>query len=268
MFQLFDYVALAVVILVDIYLILGVKHKQRRVRILAYTVATLVFILHLADIRLYFLWVWLLPHPSVVVVRSAAVWGPIIAILIGLSQHLPNKRDVRALKFIAVLVGLYGAYIVLRQLIPPGEIKDATWLEGTLIQSTGSTCIAAACSTYLDKLGYSLSEEEAVKLGLISTYGGTTTNAWRILRMALPAEYDVHIAQISKADAIRTGQWYVAATKLDIMTGHEVVFRSDRDTRQVLVLNPLGGEYTYSWDEFEDEWIGSVVWAERSRKAR
>ena len=177
MFEWFDCLALFIVIAVHVLLILGVQHAKKPVRIASYTLATLVFILHLVDVRLDYLWVWLLPHPAVVVVRSAAVWGPIIAILVGLSKHLPKKRDAQALLVVAILVGIYGGYIVGRQLSRPGESESSTWLEGTLIQSTGSTCIAAACSTYLDKLGFALTETESVNMGLISRHGGTTANA-------------------------------------------------------------------------------------------
>ncbi len=258
-----DYVALFLCILLGFLLTLGVLSKHKWLNATCYILATAVFAVHILDSIYDYLWVWLIPHPTVAIVHLLAVWGPIIAILVGLSTHLPRKGDRKALMIIAALVGMYGLYVVGRQLVPPGEAADSLWIDGVLLQSTGTTCIAAASCTYLRQLGVAMDEPEAVRKGVISPNGGTNVNAWRILRLGLAADYQVKIGRPSREQMAQSGRWYITAMHLSLLTGHEIVFQVSPDGEEVNIKDPLVGRYTYTWEKFSEDWLKTCVWAER-----
>jgi hypothetical protein len=193
-----------------------------------------------------------------------AVWGPLIAVVLGLTRLVLRPRDRRALYALAVLVGLYGAFAVGRQLIDP-QVSARSWWQGeVLMQSKDSTCIAAASCTYLRTLGIELSEAEAAARGLISgRCGGMQVQAWRILRLSLPADYEVSISPLSREQLTESGRWHIVSVRWGFATGHAVVVRAEDGGRRVRIRDPLAGEYTKEWDEFEPDWLGVGIWAER-----
>ncbi|GEM_PF-2286026 len=259
-----DYVALAGCVLLGIVLSLSTLSDQPRLYVPAYALAAVVFVVHVLDSLFDFIWVWLVPHPAAAVLMLAAVWGPLIAVVLGLTRRLERTRDRRALYVLTVLVGLYGVFLVGRQLVDP-QVSPRSWWEGeVLMQSTDSTCIAAASCTYLRTLGVELSEAEAVARGLISgNSGGTQVQAWRILRLSLPPEYEVSIAPLSRAQLTESGRWHIVSVRWAFAVGHAVVVRVEDGGRRVRVRDPLAGEYTKSWDEFAADWLGVGIWAER-----
>ena len=63
-------------------------------------------------------------------------------------------------------------------------------------------------------------EQQAVLLGLIGPEGGSMTNAWRMLRLALPKEYRVHVRHVSHSEMAASGAWYVVSQRLGFTDGH------------------------------------------------
>ena len=258
-----DYVALLACILLGFLLTLGVLSKHKWLNAVCYTLAVLLFVIHVLHARLEFVWVWLVPHPSVAIIKMAAVWGPLIAILIGLAQHVKRFGDRRALYIICALLVGYCFWVVGRQLIDPGANAATCWNDETMMQSTGTTCVAAATCTYLRTLGFEMTEPEAVRLGLISVYGGSETQAWRILKLRLPAKaYRARIAPLTRAALRQSGKWYLTCVLYSAVVGHAIVFRVAPDGDTVTIRDPLSGEYEQSWAEFRKTWLGVAVWAE------
>jgi len=257
-----DYVALGLCVVVGVLLILGVLSRHRWLNALSYTVAVAIYAVHVLDAYLDIVWVRLIPHPAVIMPMLAAVWIPLAAILIGLARYIKRPRDRRAIYLIAVLVSLYSVYAVGRQLVFPPVDHNSQCEMDTLIQSTGTTCVAAASATYLHTLGYEIDETTAAKRGLISaSVGGTDAQAWRILRLTLPAEYRVRIARADKAQLARNG-WYITSVRWAFAVGHEVAVQLEPDGEYVRVRDPLSGEYLKPWDEFAADWLRVVTWAE------
>ena len=207
------------------------------------------------------LWVWILPHPAAVICQVAAVWGPLVAVLIGLARHLTEWRNRRAVYIIAVLVGLWGVYTVARQLVNPGASADSRWQGEVMIQSTESTCIAAASCTYLRTLGVLLSEKEAAQLGLINDQGGTMSNAWRILALAMP-EARVRLGRLDRERVAGHGGWLLSSIQVSTFIGHAVVIRDNGDGETLTVRDPLEGEYVGEWEDFSDGWLSYCAWVE------
>jgi hypothetical protein len=255
-----DYIALLACLGLSALLIAGVLSRPRWSQALAYTVAVAIFVVHVLGARLDYVWAWLLPHPSVVVVSLVAVWGPLIAILLGLARHLPKQRDRRALYVIAALVGGYGCYALGRQLFVPPVQPESWWQGEVLMQSTSSTCIAAASATYLRTMGVDIDELQAARLGLISADGGDQLSAWRILRLSLPPDYVVRIAPLDRAAVEAEPRWLLTGLHYSFNEGHEVLVRP-RDDGRLAVRDPIAGEYDKTWDEFEAQWLGCCVWA-------
>ena len=260
--MLSDYIALLGCILLGALLTLGTLSRHRGLNALAYFAAALVFAVHILDSFYDYLWVWLIPHPAVVMPMLAAVWGALIAVLAGLARYIKVQRDRRALYVICALLVVYGIYSVGCQLVDPGTAKQSQWNDDVLIQSTVTTCIAAACCTYLRVHGVDLEEHEAVARGLISHNGGTQTQAWRILRLSLPTQYDVRISPLTLERMRRSGRWFVASVGYNLATGHAVVVKVIGD--YVLIRDPLIGEYDLPVEEFEQMWLGVGIWAEET----
>jgi len=260
-----DYIALFGLAGFTVLLCLAVTDKRRWLNAIGYCVAIAVFTLHILDSFLDYLWAWVWPHPSVVVMMLAAVWGPLIAILVGLSRYIRQPRDRRALRLICVIVGIIAVYSIGYQLIDPGASEANTWDGDTLLQSTSSTCVAAACCTYLRTEGVGLTERAAIRSGLINNDGGTQVQAWRILRQNLGPEYIVRISPLPLQEMAATGQWYVVSTRLGALTGHCVCVRGAEDEYgpHIIVRDPLVGEYEKSLEEFGRAWYGVAVWGER-----
>lgn len=260
-----DYLALAGCVMLGVVLSLSTLSDQPRLYVPAYIVAVLIFTVHVLDSLFDFIWVWLVPHPATVMLMLAAVWGPLIAVVLGLTRLIERPRERRALYVLAVLVGLYGAFAVGRQLVDPHVSPRSWWQGAVLMQSTDSTCIAAASCTYLRTLGIELSEGEAVRRGLISgNSGGTQVQAWRILRLSLPPDYEVSIAPLSREQLAADGRWQIVSVRYGFAVGHAVVVRVEDGGRTVRVRDPLEGEYLRCWDEFEPDWLGVGIWAERA----
>jgi len=260
-----DYLALAVCVLLGVALTLGVRSRRRWLAAICYVLCALIFAAFVIDRKspwIDYLWLSVWPFPSAVMLQLAIVWGPLIAVLLGLAPYIEKRRDRVAVDVIAVLVACYGVYNVVLQLVPPPA--DLTYTEGTVtIQSSSTTCIAAACSTYLRTLGYELSEHKAVQLGVIGPEGGSMTNAWRILRLALPRRYVVHVRRISRQEMAASQSWYVVAMKLGFTDGHAVCVQVSSDGNTVFVRDSLDGEYNQPWKEFAKSWMGSAAWAKK-----
>ena len=257
-----DWVALAACVLFSVLLTLGVLSRHKWLNALCYILAIAVFAVHILDSIYDFVWVWLIPHPAVVIPMLAGVWGPLIAILIGLARYIKVRRDRRALYVICALLVGYAAYAVGRQLVDPGTGTETWWRQDTLMQSTNTTCVAAACCTWLRTAGFEVTERAAVSRGLISDNGGTQVQAWRILRLSLPAEYDVRIAPLTIGEMQRTGRWYVVSVRYSLAEGHCVVARA-AGTDFVVIRDPLIGEYDKPVADFTKDWLGVGLWAER-----
>ncbi len=255
-----DWLALAGCLLATVLLCLGVLSRWKWLNALCYTIAAAVFTVHIADSFLDYLWAWLWPHPSTVILMLAAVWGPLIAVLTGLARYIRHDRDRRALYVVAGLVGLYGVYAVGVQLVDPGATPDSFWDGEVLIQSTSTTCVAAACCTYLRTQGIGLDEQRAVRDGLISHNGGSQVQAWRILRRNLPADTAVRIAPLTLAELQRSGRWYVTSVRYGPGEGHCIVVKGAGD--YLIVRDPLVGEYEKDCAEFATTWLGVGLWAE------
>ncbi len=259
-----DYLFLLLIILASVGLYLGMKSKRRWLSISCYAIATLVFIMYIVDMKtawLDFAWVWLVPHPSVIILQIAAVWGVCIAVLLSLAGYLPERRNRRAVYLIAILTAGWGVYQVWKQLeVPP--VSQSTWWYGeVLMQSTGSTCIAAATCTYLRTRDIAMEEQEAVKLGLISTDGGAMTNAWRILKLKLPAA-EVHLSPLSLEELAASGRWYVTSVRYSMLEGHAIVVKASPDGRTIHVRDPLQGESEITREQFAERWLHDCVWIE------
>lgn len=258
-----DYVALLGCVLLGLLLSLGVLSKRRWVNAVSYVIAVAVFAVHVGDARLEYLWLWICPHPAAAMLEFAAVWGPLIAILIGLARYIKRIRDRRALYFLTLILAGYGVYLVGRQLIDPGVAATSEWRGEVLMQSTGSTCVAAATCTYLRTLGVDLSERDAVRRGLISHHGGSLVQTWRIMRLSLPADWRVRAAPLSREEMAASGHWYVVLVRLNIMVGHAVAIKLSSDGKTVTVRDPNSGEYPMAWERFAESWFGVGAWAER-----
>ena len=258
-----DYVALLGCVLLGLLLSLGVLNKRRWVNAVSYVLAVAVFVLHVGDARLEYMWVWLCPHPAAAMLDFAAVWGPLIAILIGLARYITRDRDRRALYFLTLILAGYGVYLVGRQLIDPGVAATSLWDGDVLIQSTGSTCVAAATCTYLRTIDEDLSEYDAVRRGLISHHGGSLVQTWRIMKLSLPADYRVRAAPLSRGQMAQSGHWYVVLVRWNILVGHAVAVKVSADGNTVTVRDPTSGEYPLGWEQFEKVWFGVGAWAEK-----
>ncbi|MBN2082669.1 hypothetical protein JW859_10760 [bacterium] len=262
MLLLSDYVALGLCVLVGVLLVLGVLSRHRWLNAISYITAVAIYAVHVLDAYYDIVWVTLIPHPAVIMPMLAAVWIPLAAILIGLARYIKRPRDRRALYIIAGLVSLYSVYAVGRQLVFPPVNHNSQWEMDTLIQSTGTTCVAAASATYLHTLGYDIDETTAAARGLISaSVGGTDAQAWRILRLTLPAQYRIRIARADKAQ-LAEGGWFVTSVRWAFAVGHEVAVRLEPGGAYVRVRDPLSGEYLKPWDEFNADWLRVVTWAE------
>jgi len=262
MLQSTDYLALAACLLLSGLLCAGVLSGRRWANALAYSCAAAVFAVHVLGARLDYIWPWLWPHPSVLILSLAAVWGPLVAVLLGLARYLPRAGDRRALHVIALLVGAFGVYSAVRPLFPAPVNGRSYWQGEVLIQSTASTCIAAASATYLRTLGLEIDEAAAASAGLISSEGGDQLSAWRILRLKLGPQYRVRIAPLSRAQAAAQQGWLLTAARYDFALGHELVIRP-LPTGDLLIRDPVDGEYIQSWAEFEPRWLKVCVWAEK-----
>ena len=181
-----DYLAITVSVLFGLLITALVLARPRWCQAAGYLLGLMLLCLHLLDALLDYLWVWLVPDPASTVLMLVAVWPALIAVLLGLIRHLPRRQDRRALLLLICVLGAYGVYALGSQLTDPHTSSDSWWNGEVLMQSTGSTCIAAAAATYLRMAGIECSEGEAAKRGLISGSGGTLTQAWRILRLSLP----------------------------------------------------------------------------------
>lgn len=257
-----DYLFLALIVLASTGLFFGMRSKRRWLSIPCYTIAALAYIFYLVDMKtawLDFIWIWLVPHPSAIMLQIAAVWGVCIAVLLSLAGYLPEKRNRRAIMVIALLTAGWGVYQVAKQLSVPQVSQNTWWVGDVLMQSTSSTCIAASACTYLRTQGITMDEQEAVELGLISTDGGTMSNAWRILKLKLPAEH-VRLAPLSLEELTASGRWYVTSVRFSLAEGHAIVVRASEDGRTVYIRDPLKGEFVMSREEFAGRWLHDCVW--------
>jgi hypothetical protein len=192
----------------------------------------------------------------------AAVWGPLVAILLGLARYITNTRDRRALHVIALLVGAFGVYSIVRPLFPPPVNGRSFWQDNVLMQSTSSTCVAAASATYLLTRGVEIDEAQAASAGLISSEGGDQLSAWRILCLHLEPDYRVRIGPLERETVRALDDWLLTAVRSSLAEGHELVIRAMPDG-MLLIRDPIDGEYTQSWQEFEPRWMKTCVWAEK-----
>ncbi len=261
----FDCLALVACVVVSALLIKGTLSRHRWLQVVSFTCAALFFIVHVLHSRLEFLWVYLVPHPAVVVVKMFLGYGAAIAILCGLAPRIKKASDRKLLYVISGLILFLCVWIFASQLRDPGVRPTPLWYQETMIQSTNNSCMAAATCTYLGTLGVDLGEGEAVRLGLIGRYGGSETHAWRVLLLLLAGQdYSVHIERTSRAEMAQSGHWYIGATTLTGLIGHAVVYRIEPDGKSVKVRDPMQGAYTLSWEEFRKKWWGVSVWAKQT----
>lgn len=256
-----DYAAIAACLLFGLILALLVLSKSRLLCVLGYTLAALTWAVYVMDAWKDCLWVWLCPHPSSTVLHLVAVWPALIAVLLGLIRHIKRSGDRRALYVLSGILVLYGAYVLGRQLVAPDIAAETYWEGDVMLQTSGSTCVAAASATYLRTLGITLDERSASGRGLISGDGGTMTQAWRILRLSLPSGTTVRIARLGKA-GFADGKWRVTSIRIGLFTGHAVAARMQQDGTLEL-RDPLEGVHSLSWDEFVKTYQGTAVWAEK-----
>lgn len=260
-----DYAALLGCILLGVLLTLGVRSRRRWLTALSYVICVLIFSAFVIDRKtpwIDYLWLYIWPSPSAVMLQLAIVWGPLIAVLLGLAQYIQRRGDRVAISVIAALVAGWGIYTVIMQLVPPPADMEIRQGRVTL-QTSSATCVAAACANYLHTLGYEVSEQQAVRLGLIGPEGGSMTNAWRILRLALPKEYRVHVRHVSHSEMTTSGVWYVVSQRLGFTDGHAECVQLSSEGDTVYVRDSLDGEYMQTWDEFAAGWMRSAVWAEK-----
>lgn len=260
-----DYAAFLICALIGALLVFGVLNRRAWLKAASFAIAVGILAFHITAWRVQYVWAWVFPHPSVVVVSVALVIGPIAALLVGLGQFVPKKNDRRALLILTLFFILYNCYLVARQLIPPGKDTATWWYGDVLMQSSDSTCIAAAGATYLRTLGVEATERECVLRGLISREGGTDLNTWRMLSLMLPDGYVIRAGPVRPEDMARSGHWYLISTKWAFGVGHEVVIKVKPNGDDVIVRDPLGGEVTVPWEEVEERWFGRAVWAEKPR---
>ena len=255
-----DYLAIAASLLFGLILALLVLSKSRVLIAIGYTLAAFTWAVYVLDARMDCLWVWLLPHPASTILHLVVVWPALVAVLLGLIRHIKRPGDRRALYVLSGILILYGAYVLGRQLFDPDIAPESYWEGEVLLQTSASTCIAAASATYLRTLGVTLDERTTSRRGLISGDGGTLTQAWRILRLSLPQGTALHIARLGRA-GLSDGKWRVVSLSIAPFTGHAVVARIER-SGAVELRDPLEGVRSLSWDEFAKSYQGTAVWAE------
>jgi len=235
--------------------------------VLALAAAGLMFGLHLIASSYPALWLSIVPHPVAVVLSVALGWMAAPVILYGLSMRAGKRRDRRALGLLSACVGLYAAWMVGASLTPVPPGGEEARLNGVLLQNSDYTCVAASAVNYLEQYGYHLTEDEAVLRGLIGINGGDDLNAWRILRLTLPDDYSVRAGKVNPRRMLSDRRWYMVPIRLEMNIGHEVLVRREPDGRTVTVRDPISGESTMLWKEFESVWLGTAVWVESSSYA-
>ena len=257
-----DYGCLILMLLLSAGVYAALRQPRAWLAALALLFTAALFILYILSVKTPWfdhLWIALLPHPSAVVCQHSAVWGPLAAVLLGVAPKL-EKRNQRAVTVVALLVCGWWAYTVAQLIISPGERAESLWVGEVLIQSTGSTCIAAACCTYLRTEGIAMDEPEAVRLGLIGREGGTLANAWRILRLSAP-ERKLSFRRLSREELFaHRGGWLVTATRLGDFTGHAIVVSPLPDGERLFIRDPIAGEYIADYSEFATGWLGNCTW--------
>jgi hypothetical protein len=256
-----DYLVLLACLLCSGLLALALLSRFKLPQLLGYAGIVAVFTLHIYDSYVDYAWPQLLDHPSAVILKLFAVWGPLAALLIGLGRQLQRASDRRALHFIAVLIVGWGLFSVWRQLPLPALRSDTLWDGPIMVQSSESTCVAAAAATLLALQGKRISESEAARAGLISDNGGTVTQGWRILKLHAPGR-DWYIDRLDRATVeANPDTWYLTSLRLDTFTGHAVVIRAAGHGR-LRVLDPAGGDAEQDWAEFEPTWLRACAWSE------
>jgi len=257
-----DYLAVAACLTVLLTLLLGVVSARKPLRVAAVAVAALIVVFHVIAWRLPYLWIWVLPHTSVVIVSYMLVWCAIIPLMVALSLLVTRRSDRRALLVACFLFAVYSAYLVVQQLFPPELQPQSAWNGRVMLQSNPNTCIAAAASSLLRLHGVELTERDAVDRGHITESGGNDMNAWRILRLSLPPGYRIAAGPLSCDDMRLSGYWYLLSLDSAGPYSHEIVAKVAPDGRMIDVLDPLEGEYQVHWEALEALWHRRGVWVE------
>jgi hypothetical protein len=257
-----DYIALASCLVTLLLLTLGVIQRGKRIRLVAAGLAAAIVLFHLVAWRLPFLWIWIIPHSSVVIISYVLVWCAIIPLMVALSLLAQRRNDRQGLLIVCFLFLVYAGYLVSRQLIPPEIRPYSIWHGRVMMQSNPNTCVAAAASSLLKLYGVELTECDAVDRGHITDEGGNDMNAWRILRLSLPAEYHVVAGPLSRDDMRISGNWYLLSVDLTGLAKHEIVAQVAPDGKMARILDPIDGEYSIHWEVLADRWHHRGVWVE------
>lgn len=249
-----DYLAASACLAVMLALLLGVINRLKPLRLAAVVAAAAIVVFHIAAWRFPYLWIWALPHSSVVIVSYALVWCAIIPLMVVLSMQASRPTDRRALLVACFLFAVYAAYLVAQQLVPPELRPQSVWDGRVMLQSNVNTCIAAAACSMLKLYGVELTECDAVDRGHITENGGNDMSAWRIMRLSLPPDYRIVAGPLSRDDMRLSGDWYLLSLDWAGPYMHEIVAKAAPDGQMVTVLDPLEGEYQVHWEALESLW--------------
>src|SRR5262249_10555326 len=130
-------------------------------------------------------------------------------------------------------------------------------------QSTGYTCAAAACATFLRRTGIDpvATERQMVPLVMTRRWGGATTlgMAVGLRHVAEPKGWRVKIVECSWDELIKLKPPVVCAIKHTALTDHAVVFCRYSEQRGVRIADPLRGMMWLSASEFERDFQGDAV---------
>jgi hypothetical protein len=257
-----DYSAVFACVGLGALLVIGALNRRVWLKAAAFILSIGLIVFHIFAWHVQYLWLWVFPHPSVVMISDTLVVGPIAAVIIGLGQYVPKLADRRMLVLFALVAIIYCGTLA-RHFIPPVRHDSSNWSGNTLLQSSDSTCIAAAGATYLRTLGVAATEGECVHRGLISRDGGSDLNAWRMLRLSLPKEYGIRAAPVTVDEITRDEHWFMVPIELTVGDAHEVVIKAAPDGSQADARDPMVGAIREEWDTIEKAWFRRAVWAEK-----
>lgn len=222
-------------------------------------------------------WAWIVPDSAAIIWTNLTVLA--LAVAAGAAFRLPNRPKWRQY-FNAGALALLALATLLQPVLQPRLRPVAgsnQWDgHGVCIQSTPTTCSAAAAATMLKHHGIDQTESELVRLCLTDARGTPSLGMWRGLSLATKGTaMKPRVVSATVEDLLTTGPWptvlvvglprrgadpiYIQQYGWDPGFRHSVVLFGRKEEGLIDIGDPAIGRETWSDDDLRVLWRGEAI---------
>ena len=217
-------------------------------------------------------WVWLMRHPAIAVQMMpvsllSRIEGtgatPFFLLIVGVAWGQSQLARQRRLATLAMVLGmiyfLHGGLWLL-QSTPSVGFAQTVSSQQSVMQSQDYSCVAAACATALNTLGFEATEAQMAQL--TNTRPGTGATMIRAMagltRRLAKTDYRVTLLDTDYAGLMKLPMPALTPLQYEATRQHMVTLLEIKpDT--VVLADPMGGVYGLPRPEFEASFIGQVL---------